>query len=168
MDPTVTASRLTDLPLFANCDRQERRMLDRLGTRLRRPAGSVLAFDGRPARQVIVILEGVATARYLDGEVQLGAGEIIGAPEVIGRRPHAATIVADTAVVVEALSIREFLTLLASVAPLATELAFAFGPSSSAGLTVSVSDRSGRSGCSPHEEVEGPTAAAVRPRHDYP
>ena len=36
-----------------------------------------------------------------------------------------------------------------------------------AGLSVSVSGRPGRSGCSPHEEVEGPTAAAVRPRHDY-
>jgi CRP-like cAMP-binding protein len=167
MDPTVTASRLTDLPLFANCDRQERRMLDRLGTRLRRPAGSVLAFDGRPARQVIVILDGVATARYLDGEVQLGAGEIVGAAEVIGRRPHAATIVADTSVVVEALSIREFQTLLANVAPLATELAFAFGPAANAALSRSGSGGSGRSGRSPHEEVESPTAAAVRPRHDY-
>ena len=167
MDPTVTASRLTDLPLFASCDRQERRMLDRLGTRLRRPPGSVLAFDGRPARQVIVILEGVATARYLDGEVQLGAGEIIGAAEVIGRRPHAATIVADTPVVVEALSIREFQTLLATVAPLATELAFAFGPAANVGLSRSGSGRSGRSGRSPYEEVESPTAAAVRPRHDY-
>jgi CRP-like cAMP-binding protein len=167
MDPTVTASRLTDLPLFANCDRQERRMLDRLGTRLRRPVGSVLAFEGRPARQVIIILEGVATARYLDGEVQLVAGEIIGAAEVIGRRPHAATIVADTSVVVEALSIREFQTLLATVAPLATELAFAFGPGANAGLSGWESGRSGRSRCSPHEEVEGPTAAAVRPRHDH-
>jgi CRP/FNR family transcriptional regulator, cyclic AMP receptor protein len=104
--------RLSDCPLFATCDRQERQRVDRIGTQVRRPAGAVLAREGTLARQFIVILEGVATAARPDGCEELTAGNAIGAREIIQRTPHTATIVAETPVVLEVLTVREFAALL--------------------------------------------------------
>ena len=109
--PTVT-HRLSESPLFATCDRQERHRVDRIGTQVRRPAGAVLAREGTMARQFIVILEGTATACHGDGVEEIGAGSAIGAREIIRRTLHTTTIVAETPVVLEVLTLREFAALL--------------------------------------------------------
>jgi CRP-like cAMP-binding protein len=111
--------RLSDTALFATCDRQERHRVDRIGTQVRRPAGAVLAREGTLARQFIVILDGIATACHTDGVEELAPGNAIGAREIIRRTPHTATIVAETPVLVEVLSLREFAALLEIVPTLA-------------------------------------------------
>ncbi len=112
MCATSVLHRLSDTPLFATCDRQERHRVDRIGTQVRRPAGAVLAGEGTLARQFIVILDGIATATHSDGCEELTAGSAIGAREIIRRTPHTATVVAETPVVLEVLTLREFAALL--------------------------------------------------------
>ena len=111
MCTTSVVHRLSDSPLFATCDRQERHRVDRIGTQVRRPAGAVLAREGTLARQFIVVLDGIATATHPDGCGEVAAGDAIGAREIIRRTPHRATIVAETPVVLEVLSLREFAAL---------------------------------------------------------
>jgi CRP-like cAMP-binding protein len=104
--------RLSDSALFATCDRQERQRVDRIGTQVRRPAGAILAHEGTTAHQFIVVLDGTVTACHGDGVEVLGAGRAIGAREIIQRTSHTATIAAETTVVLEVLTLREFATLL--------------------------------------------------------
>jgi len=117
-NPTVTY-RLSDSALFASCDRQERRYVDRIGTQVRRPAGAVLTREGTTARQFIVVLDGTVTACHGYGVEVLGPGSSIGAREIIQRTPHTATVAAETSVVLEVLTLREFATLLAVVPTIA-------------------------------------------------
>jgi CRP-like cAMP-binding protein len=111
--------RLSDSALFGMCDRQERQRVDRIGTQVRRPAGAVLVHTGTVARQFIVVLEGTVTACHGDGVEVLGAGSAIGAREIIQRTLHTATIAAETPVVLEVLTLREFATLLEVVPTIA-------------------------------------------------
>ena len=123
MRPTSTAYLLSDSDLFATCDRQERNLVDRMGAQVRRPAGTVLAREGALPRQFIVILDGVATACHPDGVEEITAGNAIGVREIILRAPHIAKIVAETPVVLEVLSLREFASLLEIVPMLAAAVA---------------------------------------------
>ena len=125
MRTSSVVHRLSNAALFTNCDRQERNRLDRMGTQVRRPAGTVLAREGARARQFIVILDGSATACHPDGVEVIAAGGAIGAREIILGEPHSETIVADRAVVLEVLDPREFAALLETVPTLASDLGVA-------------------------------------------
>jgi CRP-like cAMP-binding protein len=116
--PYVT-HRLSESALFATCDRHERQRVDRIGTQVRQPAGVVLAAEGAVARQFIVVLDGTVSACHSDGVEVLGAGSAIGAREIIQRTLHTATVVAETAVVLEVLTLREFAALVEVVPTLA-------------------------------------------------
>jgi CRP-like cAMP-binding protein len=120
---TSVGYRLSDSPLFAKCDRQERNLVDRIGTQVRRPAGTVLAREGALSRQFMVILDGIATACHADGIEEIAAGGAIGIREIILCAPHSASIVAETPVVLEVLSVREFAALLEAVPRLRTDFA---------------------------------------------
>jgi CRP-like cAMP-binding protein len=67
----------------------------------------------------MVVLEGTVTACHGDGVEVLGAGSAIGAREIIQRTLHTATIAAETPVVLEVLTLREFATLVEVVPTIA-------------------------------------------------
>ena len=133
MRTTSDVHRLSDSTLFATCDRQERNRVDRMGAQVRRPAGTVLAREGALPRQFVVILDGVATACRPDGVEEITAGNAIGVREIILRARHNATIVAETPVVLEVLSLREFASLLRTVPTLATAFAVTAARSEASG-----------------------------------
>jgi CRP-like cAMP-binding protein len=104
---------------FAALNRRERARLANIGTIVQRPSGSVLATRGTVARQVVMILGGVATAFRLHAPERLGAGEQFGALEVMTRSAHSDTILAESAVSVWVLTIAEFRTMLRQIPSLA-------------------------------------------------
>ena len=108
MHATAVSYRLSDSGFFSTRDRRVRKRLDCIGTQVRRPAGTVLAHEGTRVRQVIVIVEGIATACHADGVERITAGGTIGAREIVLGRAHTATIVAETPVVLEVLGLGEF------------------------------------------------------------
>ena len=103
----------TEVPLFAGLSKAERRSLPRLMTRVRINAGTVLAQQDSPAREFMIIIEGTATVSRDDRKLAtLGPGDFFGEVGLIGSGCRAATVTAQTDVVVEALNRREFTALL--------------------------------------------------------
>ena len=103
----------TEVPLFAGLSKAERRSLPRLMTRVRIDAGTVLAQQDSPAREFMIIIEGTATVSRDDRQLAtLGPGDFFGEVGLIGSGCRAATVTAQTDVVVEALNRREFTALL--------------------------------------------------------
>ena len=103
----------TEVPLFDGLSKAERRSLPRLMTRVRIDAGTVLAQQDSPAREFMIIIEGEATVSRGDRQLAtLGPGDFFGEVGLIGSGYRAATVTAQTDVVVEALSRREFTALL--------------------------------------------------------
>ena len=103
----------TEVPLFAGLSKAERRSLPRLMTRVRIDAGTVLAQQDSPAREFMIIIKGTATVSRDDRKLAtLGPGDFFGEVGLIGSGCRAATVTAQTDVVVEALNRREFTALL--------------------------------------------------------
>ena len=103
----------TEVPLFVGLSKAERRSLPRLMTRVRINAGTVLAQQDSPAREFMIIIEGTATVSRDDRQLAtLGPGDFFGEVGLIGSGCRVATVTAQTDVVVEALSRREFTALL--------------------------------------------------------
>ena len=114
---------LAGTDLFADCTRAERRMLDRTGTPLHRPARSVLAVQGSVVDQVVLIMAGSATAIDDRGAATLGAGDLVGATEVRRRRPHPRTVLVTSDCDVVVFDPAEFALLLGAIPRLAARLA---------------------------------------------
>lgn len=116
---------LVDHPIFASCNRRQRRQISMLGTRVNVREGSVIAREGRPAREFGLIVSGVATVSARGVPLgTVGPGQHFGAVSLLERRDRfglsAATVIAASDLVVEVLSIPEFDTLL-FVSPQARE-----------------------------------------------
>ena len=96
---------------FARCTRKQRRIVDQLTTELSVHAGTVLARRGGAAREYIVIVDGCASA-MVDGRVvaSLGAGDDFGGGCIARNLTHPTTIVADTAMTLLVMGVREFRT----------------------------------------------------------
>ena len=93
-------STVAELRGFAPFDRAPVRVLRELGPhvdRLRVPAGTVLAHEGRVARELVVVLEGDVRGIHEGDDVVTGStGTQIGAFGLLDRRPHDRTWIAQT------------------------------------------------------------------------
>jgi CRP-like cAMP-binding protein len=102
-------SKLRGLDPFRDCTDRELRDLDRLRTGVSVPANRVLACEGRPAREFIVIAAGTALATSGDGGVRrLGRGDHVGGTGILRGTRHDATVVACTPRQLEVMSSPEF------------------------------------------------------------
>ena len=114
--PTMSTS-LVDHPIFISCSRRQRRQINSLGTRVNVRERSVLAREGRIAQEFGLIVSGVATVSAEGIPLgTIGPGQHYGAVSLIERGDRfclsAATVIAASDMVIEALSIPEFDTLL--------------------------------------------------------
>lgn len=109
--------------LSARFNEHELNALSRLGTLVDVPAGQSLTSQGKAGRQAIVIVSG--TASVVRDEVivaKVSAGDVVGEMSLITGEPRTATVVADTAMHVYALSPREFASLMAQCPRLAQNI----------------------------------------------
>jgi signal-transduction protein with cAMP-binding, CBS, and nucleotidyltransferase domain len=102
-------SKLRGLEPFRNCTDRELRKLDRLRTAVSVPANRVLAREGRPEQEFLVIAAGTAVATGDDGAVRrLGRGDHVGGTGILRGTGHEATVVACTLLQLEVMSVPEF------------------------------------------------------------
>jgi CRP-like cAMP-binding protein len=82
---------------YGRCPRRERQAIAQLSTRVDVPAGAVLAQQGAPGQEFIIVLTGGATVRT-DGRVAsaLLAGDHYGDVALLDDRRTPATVVAET------------------------------------------------------------------------
>lgn len=114
---------LAAVPLFAGLSKKQLRRISSLMTRIDRPAGQVLTREGEPGFEFFIVLEGEVEVRQGDRAIATRrAGEYVGEIALVDRRPRTATVVATTPVSVEALSRREFVSLLAEVPELSEQI----------------------------------------------
>jgi CRP-like cAMP-binding protein len=100
---------LGEVALFGASTAQERRRLERLGTRLVVPAGRRLVTAGDLGRQVIIVLSGTATCSVGETDVaHFGPGDFFGEIATLDGGPRTASVVADTEMEVLVLTRCEF------------------------------------------------------------
>jgi CRP-like cAMP-binding protein len=116
MDRQHVDGLLRTVPLFSHCTKKELTLLSGLTTVLNIPAGHVVVRQGQPGREFIVIVQGKATVA-IDGQTvaTLGSGDFVGEIALLDGGPRTATVTADTDLVAEVMSHREFATLLMDV-----------------------------------------------------
>lgn len=102
---------LTDVPVFAGLSKKERKKLDSLTSQIQLKAGSVIARQGERGREFAVVLEGVVHVTH-DGETiaALGPGDFFGEMSLLGLgdTKRSASVIADTDVTIEVMSVQEF------------------------------------------------------------
>ena len=114
---------LAAVPLFEGLSKQQLRRISRLMTRLDWPAGKVLTREGEQGDEFVIVLEGEVEVRQGDRVVATrGPGEYVGEIALLDKRPRTATVVATTPVLVEVLSRREFMSLLAEAPELSEQI----------------------------------------------
>ena len=98
--------------LFANCTKDELRIIASLTTMKDVASGAVLAEQGKVGREFFVVTEGSATASR-NGEwlAELGPGSFFGELALLDGGPRTATVVADTDMTLLVLSRTEFKSL---------------------------------------------------------
>jgi CRP/FNR family cyclic AMP-dependent transcriptional regulator len=86
---------LADMRLFAGCSRNELARVASNTTPVIVQAGRVLATEGSRARELIIVVDGTATATVSGEEVvTLGPGSTFGAAALLDGGPHMATLTA--------------------------------------------------------------------------
>jgi CRP/FNR family transcriptional regulator, cyclic AMP receptor protein len=114
---------LAAVPLFEGLSKKQLRRISSLMTRLDEPAGKVLTTEGQQGYEFFIVLEGEVEVRQGDRLVATrGPGEYVGEIALLDKRPRTATVVATTPVLVEVLSRREFMSLLAQAPELSEQL----------------------------------------------
>ncbi len=100
---------LAKVPLFSACSSHELAAISRLVTPVSIGAGKVVTRQDENKLEFIVIVEGTATVS-IDGQVvaTLGPGDFVGEIALLDGGPRTATVTADTDLVAEAMSAREF------------------------------------------------------------
>ncbi len=105
--------KLAEIDFFSTLSKRELRRVATLVTPVRVPSGRVLAEEGTPGREFMIISRGTATvSRDGHGLAQLGPGDFFGEVALVLGTLRTATVTADTEMVVNALNRREFATLL--------------------------------------------------------
>ena len=95
--PSGKALALRSVPGLAALPAAERGELGELFDEVRVAAGTVLAREGRAATELVLILDGRATATGSSApERTVGAGQFVGELELVGQADHAATVTAET------------------------------------------------------------------------
>jgi CRP-like cAMP-binding protein len=104
--------------LFERCTRKELAALARLATPVVVEQGRVLAKEGTPGKEFVVVVDGVASAT-VDGEEigQVGPGSFFGDLALLDAGPRTATVRADTPMLVLVLDRSEFNSLLDRAIP---------------------------------------------------
>jgi CRP/FNR family transcriptional regulator, cyclic AMP receptor protein len=114
---------LAAVPLFEGLSKKQLRRISSLMTRLDEPAGKVLTREGQQGYEFFIVLEGEVEVRHGDRLVATrGPGEYVGEIALLDKRPRSATVVATTPVLVEVLSRREFMGLLAEAPELSEQI----------------------------------------------
>ena len=110
----TTSYRIDQISLFDGLSKQQRRRVAQLMTPVRVPAGRVLARQGDPGREFLVIAFGHA-AVHRDGHriAVLGPGDFFGELALIGPGGRTATVTAETDMALHVMTRREFSSLLA-------------------------------------------------------
>jgi CRP-like cAMP-binding protein len=114
---------LANVGLFSRCTDRQRRTVARHTTTAEFPAGVELIKQGEAGDALFIILEGKAIVLQDGVEVnRVGAGAYFGELAILDGEPRSATVVAETDVVVAAIGIRMFRTLLREFSDLAEQL----------------------------------------------
>ena len=109
----TTEELLAQVPLFKDLSKKHLQQVSNLATRIDFPAGKVLAQEGEPGHEFVVILDGEVEIRKGDEVIATrGPGSYVGEIALLEHRPRTATIVAKTALVADVIGQREFNTLL--------------------------------------------------------
>ncbi len=109
--------------LSARFNEHELNALSRLGTLVDVSPGQTLTSQGTPGRQAVVVVSGTASVVRNDAIVAtVSTGDVVGEMSLITGEPRTATVVADTAMQVYALTPRDFASLLAQCPRLAQNI----------------------------------------------
>jgi CRP-like cAMP-binding protein len=116
----VVTRELRAIPTFATCSERELRVVSRLATQVETAAGTVLARQGRPGHEFVIVLDGSASVT-VDGVhvATLGPGDHFGEIALLDDGPRTATVLAETPMVLAVVDRRGFTALLAEVPTLA-------------------------------------------------
>ena len=120
-DPAI--EQMQRIPLFSACTRQELELILSRTTELRFKAGDVLTREGDRGHEFLVIVDGQANV-LIGGQkiATLGPGEFFGELALLDDGPRTATVVAETDLVAEVSSQREFNDLIEGAPHLAKKL----------------------------------------------
>ncbi len=101
------------VPLFSQLGRGELDEVAAIADEIDLGEGKELTVEGQPGREFLVIIEGDASVRQGDREInRLGAGDFFGEIALIEDRPRTATVVAETPIRALVITDRSFRTLL--------------------------------------------------------
>jgi len=104
---------IAGVPLFAACNKRELNRIASVVDRLDVREGKVLAHQGRPGQEAFVIVEGEAKVTMKGRRsVRLGRGDFFGELALLDGGPRAATVTADSDMVLLVVDSRGFSTLL--------------------------------------------------------
>jgi CRP/FNR family transcriptional regulator, cyclic AMP receptor protein len=101
------------VPLFSELGNKELDEVAAIADEIDLPEGKVLTVEGAPGREFMVIVEGEATVRKGDNEVnRLGAGDFFGEIALVRQQPRSATVTAQSPIRALVITDRSFRTLL--------------------------------------------------------
>jgi CRP/FNR family transcriptional regulator, cyclic AMP receptor protein len=101
------------VPLFSELGRKELNEVASIADEIDLPEGKELTVEGQPGREFLVIIEGDATVRKGDHEInRLGAGDFFGEIALVKQQPRSATVTAATPIRALVITDRSFRTLL--------------------------------------------------------
>ncbi|HEX4018706.1 MAG TPA: cyclic nucleotide-binding domain-containing protein [Frankiaceae bacterium] len=122
MSNSMTES-LKRLPIFAACSDRDLEAVARLSTTLDVASGKVLATEGLPGQEFVVIRAGtVKVSRDGTDLAELGPGDYFGEISLMDGGPRTATVTAITPVTIEVVERRDFDSLLETVPGLAQRI----------------------------------------------
>jgi CRP-like cAMP-binding protein len=114
---------LKRLPIFAACSDRDLEAVARLSTTLDVASGKVLATEGLPGQEFVVIRAGtVKVSRDGTDLAELGPGDYFGEISLMDGGPRTATVTAITPVTIEVVERRDFDSLLETVPGLAQRI----------------------------------------------
>jgi len=107
------ADELARVPLFSGLSKKHLQHLSSLATTIEVEPGRVLAEEGEPGREFVVVLSGEAEVRR-DGEVLAtrSSGDFFGEISLLLDKPRTASVVAVTPMTIGVIESREFKAML--------------------------------------------------------
>jgi len=113
MSRDAVSEQLARVPLFANLSKKDLKHISSLATTIKVNAGRVLADQGQPGREFIIVLDGEAEVRR-DGEIvaKRSSGDFFGEISLLLDRPRTASVVATTAMTIDVIEVRQFKAML--------------------------------------------------------
>ena len=113
MTKTNSGVRLAGIGIFSELSKRELKSVGRLMTELDVKEGATLTKQGEPGREFMIISAGTAKVE-IEGQTvaHLASGDFLGELAVISGTPRTATVTATSAMVIEVLNRREFMSLL--------------------------------------------------------